>query len=80
MKTIPLRRLLREPLAVKRWTRGGRAVRVTDGGEPLWLIQPDPQYGGAEERAASVERELDELLREPASPVSLARLIRDSRR
>src|ERR1039458_10756327 len=40
MKTITLRMLLREPQKVKRWTRTGKSVQVTDSGEPLWILQP----------------------------------------
>ncbi|MBM3890563.1 MAG: hypothetical protein FJ388_15735 [Verrucomicrobia bacterium] len=80
MKTIPLRQLVREPVKVKRWTRGGQTVRVTDDGEPLWLIQRDPEDHGHEERKEAVERDLDELLRQPQSRVSLSRLIKESRR
>jgi antitoxin (DNA-binding transcriptional repressor) of toxin-antitoxin stability system len=40
MKTITLRALLREPLKVKRWTAAGESVRITDRGQPLWIIQP----------------------------------------
>jgi len=32
MKTIPLRNLLREPVKVKRLTRSGQSVQVTDNG------------------------------------------------
>ena len=39
MKTITLRTLVREPLKVKRMTRSGQQVHVTDHGKPLWLIQ-----------------------------------------
>jgi hypothetical protein len=80
MKTIPLRQLVREPIKVKRWTRGGQTVRVTDGGEPLWLIQRDPEGHGDDARQEAIERELGDLLREPKSPVSLSRLIKESRR
>jgi hypothetical protein len=34
------RTLVREPLKVKRMTRTGKPVQVTDNGEPLWIIQP----------------------------------------
>jgi antitoxin (DNA-binding transcriptional repressor) of toxin-antitoxin stability system len=40
MKTISLRTLIREPLKVKRMTRSGNSVQVTDNGEPLWILQP----------------------------------------
>ncbi len=38
MKTISLRTLVREPLKVKRMTRTGKPVQVTDNGKPLWMI------------------------------------------
>jgi hypothetical protein len=40
VKTIPLRQLVREPLKVKRWTRSGQSVQITDQGKPLWVISP----------------------------------------
>ena len=40
MKTVTLRTLVREPIKVKRWTRAGSSVQVTDNGKPLWVIQP----------------------------------------
>src|SRR2546423_554495 len=40
MTTISLRTLVREPRRVKRITRTGKPVQVTDNGEPLWIIQP----------------------------------------
>jgi hypothetical protein len=79
MKSIPLRQLLREPLKVKRWTRAGQAVQVTDQGEPLWIIQP--AVGGDDEgRSRAIDELLDEVLRGPKSRISLSRLIKDSRR
>jgi hypothetical protein len=58
MKTIPLRSLLREPVKVKRLTRSGQSVQVTDNGKPLWVIQPAAQEEEDVERA----RAIDELL------------------
>ena len=79
MKTIPLRQLLREPLKVKRLTRSGQAVRVTDQGAPLWIIQPAAGEDDAG-RAHAIDELLDEVLRGPKSSISLSRLIKDSRR
>jgi hypothetical protein len=80
MRTITLRTLLREPLKVKRWTRAGNSVQVTDGAGPLWVIQPahaGPDEG--EHRRATVEI-LDEVLRERPSIISAVRLLEESRR
>jgi hypothetical protein len=38
VKSITLRTLVREPLKVKRITRAGKAVQVTDNGKPLWIL------------------------------------------
>lgn len=81
MKTIPLRRLLREPIKVKKWTRAGRVVQVTDNGQPLWVIQgAAPHKEDEAERKRSILQMLDEMLRQPKSAVSLSRLIKESRR
>jgi len=40
MKTITLRFLLREPLEVKRLTRAGESITVTDHGSLLCVIRP----------------------------------------
>ena len=80
MKTIPLRHLLRQPLQVKRWTRSGQSVQVTDNGQPLWVIQPVTREENADERARAIDELLDEALRSPRSPVSAAALLEASRR
>jgi hypothetical protein len=80
MKTIPLRQLLREPLKVKRWTRAGQTVHVTDDGEPLWTIQAAVIAGDDETRRKEINDLLDELLQQPKSPLSLSRIIKESRR
>jgi hypothetical protein len=80
MKTIALRTLLREPLKVKRWTRAGDSLQVTDNGQPLWVIQPAPTSEDAERRHREMEAELAEVLREPRSIIPLSRLILESRR
>lgn len=81
MKTISLRTLVREPRKVKRMTSGGEAVRVTDNGHPLWVLQPANDTAANEERR---RREIDELLnkvlREKPSKVSAAKLLEESRR
>jgi hypothetical protein len=80
MKTIPLRSLLREPVKVKRLTRSGQSVRVTDNGKPLWVIQPAAREEDDQERARAIDELLDEALRAPRSPVSAAGLLEESRR
>jgi len=80
MKSIPLRSLLREPVKVKRLTRSGQSVQVTDNGKPLWVIQPAAQEEEDAERARAIDELLDEALRAPRSPVSAATLLEESRR
>ncbi|MBM3838327.1 MAG: hypothetical protein FJ398_10240 [Verrucomicrobia bacterium] len=80
MKTIPLRQLVREPLKVKRWTRSGQSVQVTDNGKPLWVIQPADREEDDAERARAIDELLDEALRAPRSPVSAVALLEESRR
>ena len=80
MKTIPLRQLVREPRKVKRWTRAGQNVHVTDNGKPLWIIRPAEGKPDDAERARAIDELLDEALRAPHSPVSAAALLEESRR
>jgi hypothetical protein len=80
MKTITLRTLMREPLTVKRWTRTGKSVQVTDGSEPLWILQPANAAPEEEERRRATVEILDEVLRETPSRISAARLLENSRR
>jgi len=80
MKTIPLRSLLREPVKVKRLTRSGQSVQVTDNGKPLWVIQPAVAKEDEEERARAIDELLDEVLHSPRSKVSAADLLEQSRR
>jgi len=80
MKTITLRTLLREPLTVKRLTRTGKSVQVTDSGEPLWILQPANCALVEAERLRATAEILDEVLRDTPSRISAARLLEDSRR
>ena len=80
MKTIPLRNLLREPVKVKRLTRSGQSVQVTDNGKPLWVIQPAAQEANDEERARAIDELLDEALRTPRSKISLSEVLEQERR
>jgi hypothetical protein len=80
IKTIPLRQLVREPLKVKRWTRAGQTVRVTDNGRPLWVVQADPADQLDKAHQEGLESDLTELLQQPKSALSLSEIIKDSRR
>jgi hypothetical protein len=81
MKTITLRTLVREPLKVKRITRTGKSVQVTDNGEPLWIIQPANGTDTDEaERVRAVDELLDEVLRQKPSKISLSKIVLESRR
>ena len=80
MKTIPLRKLVREPLKVKRWTRAGQTIQVTDNGQPLWVIQPAVKTEDEERRRRAIDELLDEVLRLPRSKISLSKIVIESRR
>jgi len=80
MRTITLRTLLREPLKVKRMTRTGKPVQVTDDGEPLWIIQPAASPADEDQRHREIDELLDEVLRSPPSQISLSKLVLESRR
>lgn len=81
MKTISLRTLVREPLKVKRITRTGKSVQVTDNGHPLWIIQPANGSDADEERR---RHEIEELFTEvrsgPRSTIPLSKIVLESRR
>jgi hypothetical protein len=80
MKTVTLRTLVREPLKVKRLTRTGKPVQVTDNGRPLWILQPASTVANEQERISATDEILDEVLRERPSKISAARLLEESRR
>ena len=81
MITVSLRTLVREPLKVKKLTRAGKSVQVTDNGEPLWILQAAAGTDADEaERRRTIDELLDEVLREKPSKVSAARLLEESRR
>jgi hypothetical protein len=80
MKTVSLRTLVREPLKVKRITRAGKSVQVTDNGEPLWILQPAENAANEKKRLRATDEILDEVLRERPSKISAARLLEESRR
>jgi hypothetical protein len=80
MKTISLRTLVREPLKVKRMTRTGNRVQVTDNGEPLWILHPANDADDEAERLRATDEILDEVLCEKPSKISAAKLLEESRR
>ena len=81
MKTISLRTLVREPLRVKRMTRAGRSVQVTDNGHPLWILQPaNGTVADEERRRREIEAELADVLRGPRSKIPLSKIVLESRR
>ena len=81
MKTMSLRTLVREPLKVKRMTRTGKSVQVTDNGHPLWILQPANGTDADEaERRRAIDEILDEVLKEKPSKISLSKILDESRR
>ena len=80
MKSIPLRRLLREPAQVKRWTRAGETVLITDASVPLWLVQPAACREIDPARDSAIDEVLEETLDAPRSTISAASLLDESRR
>jgi hypothetical protein len=80
MKTISLRSLLREPLKVKRLTRSGLSVQVTDNGRPLWVIRSAAPQEEDPERARAIDELLDEALRAPRSRISISEILEKERR
>lgn len=80
MKTISLRSLVREPIKVKRMTRAGKAVQVTDNGKPLWILQPAEGGSFDESRDSKIDETLDQVLQAKPSKINLAKLVIESRR
>lgn len=81
MTTISLRTLLRDPRRVKRMTRTGKAVQVTDNGQPLWVLQPANGNDSDEaQRRRDIEAIFEEVLNEKPSKISLSKILDDSRR
>jgi hypothetical protein len=81
MTTISLRTLVREPRKVKRITRAGKSVQVTDNGKPLWILQPANGTDADEaERLRATDEILDEVLRGRPSKISAVQLLEESRR
>ena len=80
MKVIPLRELVREPLKVKRWTRAGQAVQVTDRGTPLWIIQAAEPETEPKNLPAEIDDILDGVLSEKRREQTLSQTLEESRR
>ena len=80
MKTFTLRQLLREPNRIKRFTRAGQPVRITEDGKPLWIIQPATQLAAEAKRRLAIDEWLDQVLAEPVSSLSLSQIVKNSRR
>jgi hypothetical protein len=81
VKTISLRTLVREPLKVKRMTRTGKSVQVTDNGHPLWIIQPaSGTEADEEQRRREIEELFAEVRRGPRSKIPLSQIVLESRR
>ncbi len=81
MKSVSLRTLVREPLKVKRMTRAGNAVQVTDNGEPLWILQPAATtHSDDVGRRQAIDGILDEVLGEKAALPSASQILEESRR
>lgn len=81
MVTISLRTLIRQPLKVKRMTRTGMLVQVTDNGQPLWILQSAKATGAAEaQRLRKIDEILEEVLREKPAGNRLSDVIKEARR
>jgi hypothetical protein len=81
MITVSLRTLVRDPRKVKRMTRTGKPVQITDNGKPLWIVQSASGTDLDEaERCRAIEEIFEEVLRERPSRISAARLLEESRR
>jgi len=82
MKTITLRTLVRASRAVKRLTRAGEPVQVTDRGRPLWILQPVGEAATARsaDDRATLDAELDAVLAEPRGAMPLSGFVRAARR
>jgi hypothetical protein len=65
---------------VKRLTRSGRRVHVTDHGKPLWIICPAVHEEEIAERSRAIDEVLDEALRAPRSKISLSDILEKERR
>lgn len=80
MKTVPLRQLVREPLKVKRLTKAGHTVQVTDNGQPLWIVTAAQSANDEQARIRATDAILDEVLCGHPSSISAVELLEQSRR
>ena len=85
MKTLPLRKLVRDPKAVQKLTASGQSVRITSNGKRLWVVRPDTDgdetsVDDERVRRNALDAELDRMLQEPKSKVSATQVILESRR
>jgi hypothetical protein len=80
MKTVSLRTLVREPLKVKRMTRSGDTVQVTDNGDPLWILKAAVRSEDKAQRRIEIEREFAEVLSSKTKGTPLSRIVIESRR
>ena len=77
---MTLRALVREPRKVKCLTRAGHSVRVTDNGQPLWIIQPAVTKDDEKRRRRELEEDLAPVLLGSPSRTPLSQIILASRR
>ncbi len=85
METMPLRELVRHPKTVKKLTAAGKPVRITDNGEPLWLVMPDlglNDEDNEEARTQAWEEYYADLLKRPLKKAlvpSLSQVVLEAR-
>ena len=81
MRTISIRTLVREARKVKRMTRTGQPVQVTDNGRPLRILQPAHGTERDEaERRQAIDEILDEVLHAKPAKINAAKHLEESRR
>ena len=82
---MPLRDLLRRPKAVKKLTAAGKTVRITDNGQPLWVVMPDlgaEVEDNEEARTRGWEAHYADLLKQrPGKPIvpTVSRVVLEAR-
>lgn len=80
MEIVSLRELVRDPSKVKRMTRAGKSVQITDHGKPLWWIRPAGNDADEAERRRDIDEILEGVLLEKPSKISAGKLLEESRR
>jgi hypothetical protein len=70
---------MRNPIKVKKWTRSGKVVQITDRGQPLWVIR-SAKFEEEGIPADEFEREMEEIRKEPKSSIPLSSIVLESRR